>query len=402
MHPAIDIVNPTSWAIPFGAPQYDEREIDAVVKALRDGDIATGRVTAQFESEFARQFGFRFAVAVSSGSTANLLAVAALLESGKLRRGDRVLVSGATFISAVSPVVQLGLIPVFVDIEIDGCNVDLDQVAEAAAAHGARGALLPHTMGQALDLDKLEALKNDHQLHIVEDCCESLGVTHRGRPVGSVGTSATFSFYAGHHLTMGEGGVVACNDTDTYDLLTSLRSFGRDTSYAGERFAFPVGERNIAPEERYVHLRLGYNAKLTDIQAAFGLVQLTRHLDLASQRREAARAICDVVRGSPGWSVLGDPTSDDASPFGVVCLPPPAVDLATAVRVLAAHGVDVRGFLGASLPDQPCFDGTDVIVHEPFTRTTAVARRAILVGSPPGISIDAATYALTRALGELA
>jgi len=395
-------IDPTTrWVIPFGAPRYDARESDAVVAALARGDIATGRVVAEFERTFADEFGFRHAVAVTSGSTANLLAMAALLASGALRPGDRVIVSGATFISAVSPVVQLGLVPVFVDLEDGGCNVDLDQVAHAASNHGARAALLPHTMGQALDLDRLEAIRRDLGLHLVEDCCESLGAHHRGRRVGSAGTAATFSFYAGHHLTMGEGGVVACNDAEFYELLTSLRSFGRDTTYGGPRFGYPVGRRVIAPEERYVHLRLGYNAKLTDMQAAFGLVQLTRHADLAQERRAAAQMVCDVLSAFPSWSVLGAPTARGTSPFGVVCLTPLGVGLPRAISVLAEHGVDARGFLGASLPDQPCFDNVDVVVHEPYTRTQVTARRALIIGCPPGVDADVAAHALTLALEEL-
>ncbi|MGC4761781.1 DegT/DnrJ/EryC1/StrS family aminotransferase [Micromonospora sp. DT46] len=395
-------ITPTDrWQLPFGRPCYDEREVTAVANAIRDGHLASGRIVREFEDAFAAEFGFGHAVAVSSGSTANLLAVAALLESGRLRRGDRVVVSGVTFISAVSPVVQLGMVPVFVDVTAGGVNLDLDLADAAIAATGARAVLFPHTLGQAADLVRLRRLGERHDIAIIEDCCESLGARDGDAAVGAAGIAATFSFYAGHHLTMGEGGVVATNDAATADLLRSLRSFGRDPAYEGGRFGYPVGERRIAAEERYVHLRLGYNGKLTDPQAAFGLMQLGRHADLAAQRRVMAEMVTGTVESHPGWQVLGTPVARGASPFAVACLAPPGRRLADVARALIGHGIDVRGFLGASLPDQPCFDAVDHIVHEPYRWAPEYAARALLVGTPPGVDVDGAATALRRALAEV-
>ncbi|MFI5527199.1 DegT/DnrJ/EryC1/StrS family aminotransferase [Kitasatospora sp. NPDC051853] len=387
--------------LPFGGPVYDDREIEAVVGALRSGDLATGRITKAFEAEFAETFGFAHAAAVTSGSTANLLALAAMLELGRIAPGERVVVSGATFVAAVSPVVQLGLVPVFVDLAEGDLNLDLDLVERAVTEHGARGLLVPHALGVALPVDRLAEIRRRHGVFLIEDCCESLGAAHGATPVGAAADVATFSFYAGHHLTMGEGGVAATHDAETDAMLRSLRAFGRSPDYAGGRFAYPVDGRALAPEERYVHLRLGYNGKLTDLQAAFGRVQLTRHAELAEARRETARALTKVL-ADHGWQVLGDPCAPTASPFAVAVLVPPGRRNTDVAEVLLRHGIDFRGFLGASQAHQPCFDRYETVVHQPYRHAVEVAERGLLLGCPPGIDRAAAVAALRAALEALA
>ncbi|MFI1885950.1 DegT/DnrJ/EryC1/StrS family aminotransferase [Streptomyces jumonjinensis] len=402
MNHAMDIIPNGGKAalLSFGRPTHDEREVEAVVAALRSGDLATGAITRKFETEFAESFNFTHALAVTSGSTANLLACTAMLELGRAQRGDRVVVSGATFTSAVTPVVQLGLVPVFVDVAAGHVNVDLDLVEQAIVEHGARGVLLPHTLGQALPMDRLADIKRRHGVFVIEDCCESLGATDGATPVGSAADVATFSFYAGHHLTMGEGGVAAGHSKEVDSILRSLRAFGRNPDYQLGRFEHPVDDRPLAPEERYVHLRLGYNAKITDFQAAFGRVQLTRHADLADQRRALARDLVSVLRGF-GWDVLGDPVSPGASPFAVATLVPEGLPITHAVRTLLEHGIDSRGFLGASQPHQPCFDNVTTVIHEPYIHTRTLAERALLLGCPPRTDRVAAVDALHAALESL-
>ncbi|MFR9773953.1 DegT/DnrJ/EryC1/StrS family aminotransferase [Nocardia sp. SC052] len=389
----------TEGLLPFGRPILGEEECDAVVAALRSGDLATGRIVAEFEEVFARRFGFAHAVAVSSGSAANLVALAALGALGRLERGTPIVVSGATFISAVSPVIQLGFVPVFVDVKAGEVNTDLALALAAVRKNGARGALLPHTMGQALSTDGLRALR-DEGVTVIEDCCESLGSADGDDRIGHVGDAATFSFYAGHHLTMGEGGVIGTNDAELDAKLRSIRAFGRDATYAGERFGYPVGDRRIAAEERYVHLHLGYNAKLTDIQAAIGLVQLRRADRLQEERRTLAGLLSAVLRES-GWRVLGDPVHRGSSPFGIACLVPEGRSAREAIRALCAHGVDGRGFLGASLTEQPCFDDVPHVIHEPYRHVFELADRGVLIGCPPGTDRAAAVGALRGAVEDL-
>jgi CDP-6-deoxy-D-xylo-4-hexulose-3-dehydrase len=395
---SLSTVDVRPWVIPFGRPVFGEPEIEAVNDAIRAQDIATGRLVQSFEDRFAAEFGYAHCVATTSGSTANLLALAALVERGDLRPGDRVVVSGATFISAVSPVVQLGMTPVFVDIGRQHVNVDLDLVDDAVATHGARAVLLPHALGQPLDLQRIGAIRRERGVAVVEDCCESLGAADPTGPVGSVGDIATHSFYAGHHITTGEGGMLGCPDAATATLLRSLRAFGRDLGYDGARLDYPVADRRIAPDERYVHLRLGYNGKLTDMQAAFGLVQLTRHTGLAAERLATARILRAVVHETGSWHVLGNPHETGCAPFGLALLPPPRVSLSDAAASLREQGIDSRGFLGASLPAQPCFDGVPHIVHEPYRWAAEYAQRVLIIGCPPGLDLAAAAAALRKAL----
>lgn len=388
-----------SWRLPFGSPIYGKAEVDAVVSAMQEGHIATGVVVERFEKRFGEKLGHAHAIAQCSGSMANFLAVAALRELGLAAPGDRVLVSAATFITAISPVVQHGLVPVFVDLAPRDVNVDLAAVEAAISRHRPVAALLPHTLGQALDLDRLQVIKQRSKLFIIEDCCESLGATWRGRPIGTVGDVASFSFYAGHHLTTGEGGMLATSDPALAQLLRSLRAFGRDVSYAGPRFGYPVGDRPLAPEERYMHLRSGYNTKLTDLQAAMGLVQLNRLDQVVDGRRALASRIQELILSVPSLELLGDAAAPGTSPFAVVVSVVEPFSRDVLAQTLLEHGIDVRGMLGASSAHQPCFDGVAKIVHEPLTSAERAARRALIIGCPPGLDDDAACAALAQALG---
>ncbi|MCT1549639.1 DegT/DnrJ/EryC1/StrS family aminotransferase [Brevibacterium casei] len=388
------------YVLPFGRAVYGAEERDALLAAFDAGDLATGRKVAEFETAFAAQFGFRHAIAVSSGSVANMLAIATLIAMGRLAPGDRVLVSGATFITAVAPIVQLGLHPVFVDVATGRANTDLELALRAAKDCGARGALLPHTLGQPLDNRGLKELA-DRGLVLVEDCCESLGARDDLGLVGTVGSVATFSFYAGHHVTTGEGGMLGTNDDAVAEALRSMRAFGRDPAYSAGRFRYPVGDRDIAPEERYVHKALGYNAKLTDLQASIGIEQLRREPTFRAHRRSLAASIATVLEEA-GWQILGEPAASGAVPFGIPFLIPEQYSAAHIVETLARYGVDARGFLGASLPDQPCFDRVPITVYEPFVNARHLAHRGLIVGCPPGGEDGEALAALRRAIKELA
>lgn len=390
----------TTYALPFGRPVFGRSEALAVLRALRDGELATGTLIAEYERAFCRVFGFEHALAVSSGSVANTIALETLIATKRVARGDAVIVSGATFLTAVSPVTQVGCVPVFIDLAAGDVNIDLDGFARACEEHRPTAAIVPHTLGQAVDLEKLERIARAHRVSVIEDCCESLATAGKGRAVGSVGDLATFSFYAGHHMTTGEGGMVVSRDPELHAASRSMRSFGRDPAYTGKRFHYPVGDRPIGSDERYIYLSLGYNAKMTDFQAAFGLVQLKRIDGILSSRAKTTEMVVDVLR-SAGLRILGDPCEDGAQPFGVAFLLPERVDQAFAATTLDEAGIEVRSFLGASLPHQPGFDGIAKRIVEPYVNAPLVATRALVVGCPPDVDIARTRAIFERALARL-
>lgn len=388
------------WALPFGKPVFGQTEADYVQRALAHGHIATGVLCAQFERRFEEKIGVTHAISCCSGSTANLLAVSALLAAGRIRPGDRMLVSGATFITAISPVLQCGLIPVFVDVEAGGLNIDLDLAERAIGEIGATAMLVPHTLGQVIASERLLSLKARTGVAMIEDCCETLVSSVGGGSIGSVGDFATFSFYAGHHMTMGEGGILTSGSSELQRIAKSLRVFGRDIDYSGERFAYDVGDRPIAPDERYIHTMLGYNAKLTDIQAAFGFGQLDRIDDLQAKRRVLAGRLVEMLTQIDGLDVLGDPVAPGNSPFGIAFTCPSREDRNALARILHNNGVEVRGILGASTAHQPCFDTVEKIIFNPYDHARALGLRGLLIGCPPEVDADRALAALKQSLGQ--
>jgi len=391
-------VPPTDVVLPFGRPTLGLEEEQALLHAFRAGDLATGSIVRTFEQAFESTFSLGRAIAVSSGSMANLLAVFVLLETGRLATGDRVAVSGATFLTAAAPVSVAGLVPVFIDTGPDDVNMSLSALEAACERYQIAGALIPHALGQPLDLDRLERIKRRYGVVVIEDCCETLGATWRARPVGTVGDLATFSFYAGHHLTTAEGGMIVAANEELHECAASLRSFGRDVTYAGARFAFPVGARPVMPDERYVYLRLGFNAKLTDLQAAIGVEQLKRVETVLRARRATARAVCEVLVAHDA-KLLGTPLAPGAEPFAIAFVPTRR-DSVTLARALEREGIEVRSLLGASLPHQACYDGRAKIIVESYQNAIELSRRALLIGCPPVVDLATATAVLDFALAS--
>ncbi|PFV97034.1 hypothetical protein COL21_13310 [Bacillus thuringiensis] len=384
--------------LPFGHPIYGVEEILSVIKAIGSGNVATGLIIEEFEKKFSKHFNYKHSIACSSGSMANTIAVATMCTMGRAKPGDYVIVSGATFISAISPVIQNGLIPIFIDNEKDHCNIDLDKVEEAIIKYNAVGMLVPHTLGQALDEGKLQLIKAKYEIFIIEDCCESLGAKWKGNNIGNCGDIATFSFYAGHHMSTGEGGMLTTSSSKIQKVIKSLRGFGRDMDYEGPRLGYPVGDRPIAPEERYTHLYLGFNGKMTDIQAAIGIEQLDRVNDIISGRKVMCKLIVNALCKVDGIKVLGNPTDDEYSPFGIPIYVENEQLRDALAGILMEYSIEVRGLLGASQAHQPCFDKIDKIIFEPYIHVCKMAKQALIIGCPPFLNNKEVTDNLCKAL----
>ncbi len=277
---------PGKTPVPYAGRVFDAEELVSLVDASLDFWLTTGRFAERFEKEFAEFAGVRHALLTNSGSSANLLAVSALtspkLGERRLVPGDEVITVAAGFPTTVNPILQNGLVPVFVDVTIPTYNVDVTQL-EAALSDRTRAVILAHTLGNPFDLDAVTAFAKAHGLWLIEDCCDALGSTYGGRKVGTFGDLATVSFYPAHHMTMGEGGCVLTSDPRLKLAVESFRDWGRDCWCApgkdntcGKRFGCKLGELPEGYDHKYTYSHIGYNLKATDMQAAVGVAQLPK------------------------------------------------------------------------------------------------------------------------------
>ena len=306
---------------------FDADEMQHLVEASLDFWLTTGRFAAQFEREFARWMGVRNAVLVNSGSSANLLALATLtadeLGDRALRPGDEVITAAAGFPTTVNPIVQNGLVPVFVDSDIPTYNADPDAI-EAAVGPKTRAIMIAHTLGNPFDLDRVKAIADRHGLWLVEDTCDAVGSTWHGRRVGTFGDVATVSFYPAHHMTMGEGGAVLTNSPPLKKIVESFRDWGRDCwcepgedDTCGKRFGWQLGTLPFGYDHKYSYSRIGYNLKLTDMQAAIGVAQLKKLDDFVARRRANFAYLHAALEPLSDVLILPEPTpGSDPSWFG--------------------------------------------------------------------------------------
>ncbi|HKR59170.1 MAG TPA: lipopolysaccharide biosynthesis protein RfbH, partial [Pyrinomonadaceae bacterium] len=318
---------PGETPVPISGKVFDAKEIQLLVDAGLDFWLTSGRYAAQFENEFARFFGLRFAMLTNSGSSANLLALTCLtspeLKDKALRPGDEVITVAAGFPTTVNPIIQNGLVPVLVDVEIPNYNVDVDQL-EAALSDRTRAVVLAHTLGNPFNLERVTSFVMQHNLWLIEDCCDAVGATYQGKHVGTFGDVATASFYPAHHVTMGEGGCVLTNKPVLKTLVESFRDWGRDcwcvpgvANTCGKRFEWQLGDLPYGYDHKYTYSHIGYNLKLTDMQAAVGVAQLEKLPGFIETRRKNFSFLYEGLRDLEEFFILPASTpGSDPSWFG--------------------------------------------------------------------------------------
>src|ERR1700733_12980257 len=286
---------PGQSTVPVSGKVIDGDDVSAVVDSALDAWFTTGRFAEDFERKLARFVGVRSASLVNSGSSANLLAVSALtspkLGDRQLKPGDEVITMAAGFPTTVNPIIQNRLVPVFVDVTVPEYEIDVRQL-EAARSDRTRAVFLAHTLGNVFDLDAVCAFTRKHNLWLIEDCCDALGSTYKGRNVGTFGDIATLSFYPAHHITTGEGGAVLTDKPALQVLIESFRDWGRDCwcdpgkdNTCGKRFEWQLGSLPCGYDHKYIYSHIGYNLKATDMQAALGASQLTKLPEFIARRK---------------------------------------------------------------------------------------------------------------------
>lgn len=348
---------------PFGAS-----EVIAATEALLSTQLTMGARTRAFEAAWAQYCGRKHGIMVNSGSSANLLMLAAMVETGRLEPGDEVLVPAVAWSTSLFPVFQAGLVPVMVDVHPQSLCMDPASVASARSSR-TKAALAVHLLGQPVEMEALEGL------WVLEDACAAHGARYRGRMVGGLGTAAAFSFFFSHHITTIEGGIVVCDDDDLADSLRSLRAHGW-TRERSDRLV--VNAKNPEIDPRFLFISAGYNLRPTEVQAAFGLVQLKRLEAWTARRRANHAAWCEQI-ARPGLQVFPEMPGTEHAGFAFAMLPEgPRGPL---MRMLEAAGVETRPISGSNLVRQPAFRFVPAKTPVPLPVSDAVHERGFFVGN---------------------
>ena len=401
-----DTFFPGVTAIPPAGKLLGVQEIKNMVDAALDGWLTTGRFNAEFERKLAEFIGVKHLITVNSGSSANLVAFNALtspkLGARAIQRGDEVIGVAAGFPTTVNPIIQFGAIPVFVDVDPLTHNIDADKI-EAAISPKTKAIMLAHSLGNPFNLDKVTAICKKYNLWLVEDCCDALGSTYRGQMVGTFGDIATLSFYPAHHITMGEGGAVFTNHDELKIIAESFRDWGRDCycqpgrdNTCGKRFCQKLGGLPEGYDHKYTYSHLGYNLKITDMQAACGVAQLEQAPKFIQARKDNFQFLLQRLSSCAEFLQLPVATEhSDPSWFGFPITlkdnaPVSRLDLLT---FLDQNKVGTRLLFAGNLTRQPSMANAVYRVSGDLVHTDIVMNQTFWIGVQPALSTDMLEFA---------
>lgn len=389
---------PGETYIPVTGKVIDENDLLFGVDAVMDGWLTAGRHANAFEKQLAKYFGSRYALLVNSGSSANLLAFAALtspkLGDRAVKPGDEIITVAAGFPTTVNPAIQHGCIPVFIDIDIPTYNIIADRV-EGAITPKTKAIMVAHSLGNPFDLATIKAIADKHNLWLIEDNCDALGATYKDKKTGSFGDLATLSFYPAHHITMGEGGAVLINNPKLKKIAESFRDWGRDCwceagkdNTCGIRFEQCLGDLPDGYDHKYIYSHIGYNLKATDMQASIGLSQLKKADDFVAKRRENYSKLYERLTTLQDHFILHEPTPNSApSWFGfMVMLKDKNVNRRDLVAYLEHQKIGTRLLFGGNLTKQPAYKNTNYRVVGDLNNTDLVMNHAFWLGVWPGLT----------------
>lgn len=399
--------------IHYAARVFDEKEMCALTDAMLDFWLTTGRFSERFEKEFAAWLGVKYAHLVNSGSSANLIAFTALtapeLGERQIRRGDEVITVACGFPTTVAPILQYGAVPVFVDVTVPQYNIDVSRLEEALSGR-TKAVMIAHTLGNPFDLAAVRAFCDRHGLWLVEDNCDALGsrytIDGETRYTGAWGDIGTSSFYPPHHMTMGEGGCVYTNSAQLHRLILSYRDWGRDCvcpsghdNFCGHRFDGQFGQLPRGYDHKYVYSHLGYNLKVTDMQAAIGCEQLKKFPGFIERRRHNWERLREALKPAEDRLILPEAAPNSRpSWFGflISVRPGSGLDRNAMTRYLESKNIQTRLLFSGNLLRHPCFDplrGTDAYrVVGGLENTDFVMNHTFWVGVYPGMTDEMIDY----------
>lgn len=398
--------------INYASRVYDAKEMENLVDSALEFWLTAGRYADQFEKEFAKYLKVRYVSLVNSGSSANLLAFMALtsplLKERQIRPGDEVITVACGFPTTVTPVIQYGAVPVFVDVTIPQYNIDIEML-EKAYSQKTKAVMIAHTLGNPFDLEHVKAFCDRHNLWLVEDNCDALGSTYtidgQTKLTGTIGDIGTSSFYPPHHMTMGEGGAVYTDDPLLHRIVRSFRDWGRDCICAsgqdnlcGHRFDKQYGELPLGYDHKYVYSHFGYNLKATEMQAAVGCAQLEKFPSFVERRKHNFARLKNALLPASDFLILPEPAKNsDPSWFGFLITCKEGVDRNRLVQYVEKKGVQTRMLFAGNLTKHPCFDqmrqeNRGYRVVGDLAQTDRIMNNTFWVGVYPGMSDEMIDY----------
>ncbi len=398
--------------IPYASRVYDHREMVNLVDSALEFWLTSGRYTEQFEKKLAEYLGVKYCSLVNSGSSANLIAFMALtsplLGERQIRRGDEVITVAAGFPTTVTPMIQYGAVPVFVDVTIPQYNIDVTRL-EDAVSDKTKAVMLAHTLGNPFDLEAVKSFCDAHNLWLVEDNCDALGSRYvyqgKERLTGTIGDIGTSSFYPPHHMTMGEGGAVYTDHPLLNKIIRSFRDWGRDCSCAsgqdnlcGHRFDRQYGELPLGYDHKYVYAHFGYNLKATDMQAAIGCAQLEKFPGFVERRRYNFDRLRKGLEGTEEKFILPEPCKNSVpSWFGFLITCRETISRDQVVPFIEAKGIQTRMLFAGNLTKHPCFDQMRAEkrgyrIAGSLAVTDQIMRDTFWVGVYPGMTDEMIDY----------
>jgi CDP-4-dehydro-6-deoxyglucose reductase, E1 len=396
---------PGETRINYAGRVYDEKEMISLVDASLDFWLTTGRYAKQFEEELAKFIGVRYCLLTNSGSSANLLAISSLTSSKlggrRLKPGNEVITTACGFPTTLNPIIQNNLIPVFIDVELGTYNIQVDRVEEAITDK-TKAIFVPHTLGNPVQLDKILQLVKDYDLWFIEDNCDALGSKYKGKYTGSFGHISTCSFYPAHHITMGEGGAVLTDDSVLKNIIASFRDWGRDCwcdpgcdNTCGKRFGGQFGSLPSGYDHKYVYSHIGYNLKVTDMQAAIGVEQLKKLPMFIEKRKENFNALYDGLTEYEQYFIMPcSETGSESSWFGFPLLVRDEAPFTRAeiVRYLEDNNLATRMLFGGNLTRQPAYVGIEYRTVDSLKNTDMVMNNIFWIGVYPGLMREMIEY----------
>lgn len=400
---------PGKTQLNYAGRVYDEKELLLLCEVALEFWLTAGRFASKFEKDFAFFIGAKYCLLTNSGSSANLLAVSALTspELGRRRLvvGDEVITTACGFPTTLNPIVQNGLFPVFIDVDIGNYNIRTDLI-EKAITKKTKAIFIAHTLGNPCDIDRIIKIAKKHKLWLIEDNCDSLGSLFRGKRTGSFGDISTCSFYPAHHITMGEGGAVLTSNPLLRKILLSLRDWGRDCwcetgsdNTCGKRFSQKHGDLPFGYDHKYVYSHIGYNLKITDLQAAIGVAQLKKLKGFIKARRQNFHYLYTHLKKYEKYFILPK-AANNSQPswfgFPILVKPEAPFDRSKIVKFLEDNKIATRMLFGGNLIKQPAYKHIKYRVYGSLKNTDSVMNNLFWLGVYPGLSLEMLDYEINK------
>ena len=400
---------PGGTYIQYAGRVYDEKEMISLVDSTLDFWLTAGRFAKQFEEKFARFLGVKHCILTNSGSSANLLAISALtspkLGERRLKKGDEVITTACAFPTTVNPIIQNNLIPVFMDVDVGTYNIQTDKI-EGAISKKTKAIFLAHTLGNPFNLDKIQDICRKYNLWLIEDNCDALGSKYDEKYTGTFGHIATFSFYPAHHITMGEGGALVTNDSKLKRLIVSFRDWGRDCwcepgcdNTCGKRFSWQLGSLPFGYDHKYIYSHVGYNLKITDMQAAIGVEQLKKLTLFIKARKNNFKLLYEGFKKFDKYFILPEVESKaDPSWFGFLLTVRKDAGFTRddIIKYLENNKIATRMLFAGNIIRHPSFENVKYRIYRDLVNTDFIMNNTFWIGVYPGFTEKIINYILEK------